>query len=118
MILVLLLAGALATVPDVEVAAGSDAQADDYEGQDWEGNYQAQVYVGGAGAWCCEGHAGWEEGFCEDSGGGDGEFGAAGCWEVAVVADGFEDWKVSMFLFGAGAGTEREVGMRCLQFAR
>lgn len=32
MILVLCLAGALAAVSDVEVAAGADAQADDYEG--------------------------------------------------------------------------------------
>jgi hypothetical protein len=76
-------------VTDIEETASSDTEADDYEGKDWDGNYQAQVYVGAACRWCGERHAGGEERFGEYSRGRDGELITGGCWEVAIVPDGF-----------------------------
>jgi hypothetical protein len=38
---------ALAAVPDEEEAARTQRHKDDYEAQDWEGDYHAQVYAAG-----------------------------------------------------------------------
>lgn len=48
---------ALAAVPDEEEAAGAHAEEDDDEAQDWEGDHDAQVHIGGVCARGCERHA-------------------------------------------------------------
>lgn len=93
-VLVPLAANALAAVADEEKTADSHRNEDDNEAEDWDGDYHGEIHVGGNGCWRGEGHAGGEEDLGEDAGWGDGE-GEADCsWEVAVVADGFEDWFV------------------------
>lgn len=87
-----LFARALSPPPDEEEAAQCRAADDDDECEDWERDYEGEVFDstgvrGGGGG----GVRGGEEGLREDSRRADGEGGAGWRAEVAVEAEGFED---------------------------